>query len=322
MLRIRLLTLPDIQTDNPLRQHPPSASDVRPYLLLLLPPLFWAGNVVLARAIVDLIPPVAMSFWRWAFALLLLAPFTWNQLRRDWALAVKGWKVLALAAFVGVACFNIMLYAAVHTTTALNCALMQAAMPAAIILVSFLLERERILRRQALGTILCMTGASYIVLQGRIDTLLTLRFAEGDLIMLVAIFFYALYSVLVRKRPAIHPLSFLTLIIAIGVVYLLPMYLAELRVTGPLAINREVVMSIGYVAVFPSILAYLCWNHGIERLGANRAGLYINLIPLFASLMAVALLGERFQSYQLLGMLLIFCGIALFNLRQPFRKAI
>ncbi len=291
------------------------------YLLLLLPPLFWAGNVVLARGIIDLIPPVSMSFWRWTIALLLLTPFTWKQLRRDWPVAVKGWKVLSLSAFVGVTCFNIMLYAAVHTTTALNCALMQAAMPAAIILVSYLIDRERILRRQAFGTGLCMAGASYIVLQGDIETLLELRFAEGDLIMLVAIFFYALYTVLVKKRPAIHPLSFLTLIIAIGVLYLIPLYLVEQQFSAPLIISREVVLSIGYVAIFPSILAYLCWNHGIERLGANRAGLYINLIPLFASLMAVFLLNERFQSYHLLGMLLIFGGIALFNLHRPFWRS-
>ena len=298
----------------------PTSSNRRAYLLLLLPPLFWAGNVVLARGVVDLIPPVAMSFWRWTIALMLLAPFTWQQLRRDWPVAVTGWKILALAAFVGIACFNLLLYSAVHTTTALNCALMQAAMPAAIILVSFLIDREQILRRQALGTSLCMAGAIYIVLQGKTDSLLKLHFAEGDLIMFVAIFFYALYTVLVRKRPAIHPLSFLTLIIAIGVVYLIPLYLVEQLYTGPLTVNREVILSIGYVAIFPSILAYLCWNHGIERLGANRAGLYINLIPLFASLMAVFLLGEKFQGYHLFGMLLIFGGIILFNLRQALKR--
>lgn len=290
------------------------------FLLLLLPPLFWAGNVVLARGIIELIPPVAMSFWRWLFALLLLAPFTWKQLQRDWPAAIKGWKVLCLAAFLGIACFNIMLYAAVHTTTALNCALMQAAMPAAIILVSYLVDRERILRRQALGTGLCMAGAIYIVLQGDISTLIELRFAEGDLIMFVGIFFYALYTVLVRKRPAIHPLSYLTLIIAIGVLYLAPLYFLEQLFSGPLTVNREVILSIGYVAIFPSILAYICWNHGIEQLGANRAGLYVNLVPVFASLMAIFLLGETFRGYHLLGMLLVSGGIVLFNLRRPYKR--
>ena len=298
---------------------PQTTANSNAYLLLLLPPLFWAGNVVLARGIIDLIPPATMSFWRWAIALLLLAPFTWKQVRRDWPAAVKGWKVLALAAFVGIAGFNLILYTAVHTTTALNCALMQAAMPAAIILVSFLVNRELILRRQALGTGLCMAGALYIVLRGELVTLIELRFADGDLLMLLGIFFYATYTVMVSKRPAIHPLSFLTIIIAVGTLFLLPIYLLEQQFTTPLTINREVVLSVGYVAIFPSILAYLCWNYGIERLGANRAGLYVNLVPLFASLMAVFLLGERFQGYHLLGMLFIFSGIALFNLRRPFR---
>jgi drug/metabolite transporter (DMT)-like permease len=290
------------------------------YLLLLLPPLFWAGNVVLARGIIDLIPPVTMSFWRWTIALMLLAPFTWKQVRQDWPIAIRGWKVLCLAAFLGITCFNVMLYAAVHTTTALNCALMQAAMPAAIIIVSFLINRERILRRQALGTSLCMAGAIYIVLQGNIETLLSLRFTEGDLIMFVAIFFYAVYTVLVKKRPSIHPLSFLTLIIAIGVIYLLPLYLLERQFTQTLQVNRDILLSIGYVAIFPSIFAYLCWNFGIERLGANRAGLYINLIPLFASVMAVFFLGERFKFYHGFGVLLIFTGIALFNLPGTLKR--
>jgi drug/metabolite transporter (DMT)-like permease len=298
----------------------PTTSTGKASLLLFLPPLFWAGNVVLARGIIDLIPPVSMSFWRWTLALILLAPFTWKQLRRDWPVAIKGWKTLCLAAFLGIACFNIMLYAAVHTTTALNCALMQAAMPAAIILVSFLIDGERILRRQAFGTVLCMAGASYILLQGKIDTLLKLQFTEGDLIMFAAIFFYATYTVLVRRRPAIHPLSFLTLIIAIGVLFLAPLYLLEQQFTPALEINREVLLSIGYVAIFPSIFAYLCWNYGIERLGANRAGLYINLIPLFASALAVFILGERFQQYHWLGMLLIFAGIGLFNLNKTWKR--
>ncbi len=300
----------------------PPAANGSAYLLLLLPPLFWAGNVVLARGIIDLIPPVSMSFWRWTLALLLLAPFTWKQVWRDWPVARKGWQILSLTAFLGIASFNVMLYAAVHTTTALNCALMQAAMPAAIILVSFLIDRVRILRRQAFGTGLCMAGAVYIVLQGKIDTLLELRFAEGDLIMFVAIFFYAVYTVLVKRRPAIHPLSFLTLIIAIGVLILAPLYLIELQFTPALVVSREIVLSIGYVALFPSIFAYLCWNHGIERLGANRAGLYINLIPLFAAVMAVLLLGERFQLYHGFGILLIFAGIGLFNLHYPLKKRI
>ena len=303
-----------------MKKHPTSPPD-NAYILLLLPPLFWAGNVVLARDIIELIPPVSMSFWRWTFALLLLAPFTWKQVCLDWPVAIRGWKVLCLAAFFGIACFNIMLYAAVHTTTALNCALMQAAMPAAIILVSFLLDRERILRRQAFGTGLCIAGAIYIVLHGKITTLLELHFAEGDLIMLVAIFFYALYTVLVKKRPAIHPLSFLTLIIAIGVIILLPLYLLEQQFTAPLIVNQKVFLSIGYVAIFPSILAYLCWNHGIERLGANRAGLYVNLVPLFASIMAVFLLDEHFQSYHGLGMLLIFAGIGLFNMKRAAKRS-
>jgi FMN phosphatase YigB (HAD superfamily) len=138
--------------------------------------------------------------------------------------------------------------------------------------------------------------------------------------MLLGIFFYALYTVLVNKRPQIHPLSFLTIIIAVGVVFLFPLYLLERHFSAPLELNCNVLLSIGYVAIFPSILAYLCWNYGIGRLGANRAGLYVNLVPLFASLMAITFLGELLQEYHLLGTLFIFSGIVMFNLPPSKKK--
>lgn len=284
-----------------------------PYLLLLLPPLFWAGNVVLARAVNTLIPPVAMSFWRWATALLLILPLTWGQVRRDWPVIRPAWKILALLALLGIASFNTMLYTAVQTTTAINCALMQTAMPAVIILMSFVLFHEHITRVQGVGVVCCMLGSGLIVLRGEVTTVQSMSIVNGDLWMLLAVVCYALYSVLLRRRPQIHPLSFLTVTFALGTLFLVPLYLWELQITGPLAWSPPVIGSILYVALFPSVCAYLCWNRGIELVGANRAGLYINLIPLFASIMAVAWLGESFRVYHLCGLIMIFSGLLLFN---------
>ncbi len=299
---------------------PPSRENAWPYLLLALPPLFWAGNAVLARGVIDLIPPVALAFWRWAIALALILPFSWRQVRRDLPLARQGWKVLLLLGFTGIACFNTLLYAAAHTTTAINIALMQTAMPAIIILITFGLFRERIGRHQAFGVALAMAGAATIVLRGELRTVLDLAFAEGDLLMLAATVLYALYSALLRMRPPIHALSLLTLTFLIGVVFLLPLYAWEWLHTPTLALSPAVLSSVAYVAVFPSILAYLCWNRGVEWIGANRAGLFINLTPFFASALAAFFLGESIRGYHLTGMGLIVGGMLLFNRARARRS--
>ncbi|MDT8419724.1 MAG: DMT family transporter [Desulfuromonadales bacterium] len=290
------------------------------YLLLTLPPLFWAGNAVLARGVVELIPPVTMSFWRWVIALGLLLPFTWRRVARDWPGIRSGWKNILQVGLLGIACFNTLLYTAARTTTAINITLTQSVMPAVIVLISFLLYRERITRLQLVAVCLCILGAAYIVMRGEWQRVWQLSFVQGDLLMLLAVCLYALYSVLLRNRPAIHPLSFLTATFAVGVVLLFPVYLWERVHVDPLQMSWPVAASLLYVGLLPSIAAYLCWNRGIELVGANRAGLFVNLVPLFASLMAIFFLGERLQGYHLLGMVLIFSGLALFNRPRSTRR--
>jgi len=285
------------------------------YLLLVLPPLFWAGNSVLARGVADLIPPVAMSFWRWTIALLILLPFTWKQTLKDWPEIKQHWKIIFLLGLFGIASFNTLLYTAAHSTTAINIALTQSVMPVIIVFISFILFRDRITRTQIFAIALCTLGAGYIVIHGDWQRLLQLEFVIGDLIMLLAVSLYGLYSVLLRKRPDIKPMSFLTSTFAVGVVLLLPLYLWERQTAAPLELSQPVIISLLYVAFCPSILAYLFWNQGIHEIGANQAGLYINLVPLFASLLAVLFLGEHFQTYHLIGIVLIASGLLLFNLR-------
>ena len=285
------------------------------YLLLILPPLFWAGNTVLARGIAELIPPVAMSFWRWALALLILLPFTWKQTLNDWPEIKKHWKIIFLLGLFGIASFNTLLYTAAHSTTAINIALTQSVMPVIIVLISFILFRDRITRLQIFAIALCTLGAGYIVIHGDWQRLLQLEFVSGDLIMLLAVALYGLYSVLLRRRPNIKPMSFLTSTFAVGVILLLPLYIWEYQTAAPLELTQPVIISFLYVALCPSILAYLFWNQGIHEIGANHAGLYINLVPLFASLLAVLFLDEHFQTYHLAGIVLIAVGLLLFNLQ-------
>ena len=283
-----------------------------PYLILSVAPLCWASNIVLARGVADIIPPAAFAFWRWTLACVLVLPFTLRQLSQDWPSITRHWKILFGLAVLGISSFNTLLYTAVHTTTAINGALIQTTMPAVIVLLSLILYREKVSQRQIAGVLLCLLGAGLIVLRGELRTLLTLSFVQGDLLMIIAVIFYGLYSALLRRRPSIHPLSFLAATFFLGSAGLLPVYLAELAFAGPFTLSRNIALSILYVALFPSIIAYFCWNKGVDRVGPNRAGLFINLIPVFASLLSVWLLGESIRGFHIGGMALIAGGMALF----------
>ena len=292
----------------------PERPPVIVYFLMILPPLFWAGNSVLARGIADLVPPLTLSFWRWIIALVILLPLSWRHLKRDKLQIQQHWHIIALLGLLGIASFNTLLYTAAHTTTVLNMTLMQAIMPAIILLISFFAFGEKVSPRQIAAVALCVCGTAYIIIQGDIDRLVQLDFVRGDLLMLLAVIFYAFYSVFLRRAPKIHPFSFLFCTFSIGALILLPLYLWEQQTGGTLQLTTPVISSFLYLGIFPSILAYLFWNHGVRELGANRAGLYINLIPLFAALLAIVLLDERFQGFHLVGSIMICSGLVLFNL--------
>jgi drug/metabolite transporter (DMT)-like permease len=279
------------------------------YLILPVAPLCWGGNIVLARGVVELIPPVAFAFWRWTLAFFLLLPFAWGHARRDWPVARAGWKTMLILGVTGIASFNTLLYKAVHTTTAINGALIQTTMPGFIILMSVTIFGEKVTLRQMVGAAACVLGAALVVLHGNLGALYRLEFVFGDLLMIVAVVLYGIYSLVLGRRPPVHPLSLMVFTFAIGAAGLLPVYLWELSRVGGFALTGEVALSIGYVALFPSIVAYFCWNRGIDIIGPNRGGLFICLIPVFASILAIVLLGETLQTYHIAGMLLILAGM-------------
>ncbi len=286
--------------------------NLRPYLMLGIASLCWAGNVVLARGVADTIPPAAFAFWRWLIAFLLILPFTLGHSIRDRHAIGRSWKILFILSLLGISGFNALLYTAVHTTTAVNAALIQSAMPATIVLLCLLIYREKISGRQAAGILLCVLGVCLIVLKGDLRTLLSMDYARGDLLMIIAMLSYGLYSALLRRRPGIHPSSFLLVTFLFGTIGLLPVYLAELFARGPFALTRETALSILYVALFPSIVAYFCWNKGVDKVGPNHAGLFINLIPVFAFMLSAWFLREPLQFHHLGGLALIFSGMLLF----------
>ncbi|MFN8457120.1 MAG: DMT family transporter [Anaerolineae bacterium] len=283
----------------------------QPYLLLLFPPLFWSGNFIIGRAVWAEVPPVGLAFWRWCGGSILLLLFTWPYLQRDWPRLRGHWGIIILLSFLGVAAFNTLVYTGLRSTTAINALLLQSMMPVMIVLISFLFLRETVGPLQIAGIILSLAGVTTIIAQGDIHILATLSLNIGDVLIFIAVIGYAVYSIWLRRRPALHPLSFLTITFIIGALLLLPLYLWESWAVQPVSFDRVTLLTIGYVAIFPSILAYLCYNRGVELAGASRAGLFVHLMPVFGSILAMIFLGERFHWFHGLGIGLILAGIVL-----------
>jgi len=281
------------------------------YVLMTLTCLFWAGNSVIGRAARDFVPPVALAFWRWVLAFLLLIVFAWPHLKRDRAVLQAAWPWVLALGILGVGAFNTLLYSGLQYTTALNAVLMQSAQPPLILLTAFLLFRDRAGPAQIAGVMLSLVGVMVIVARGQLEVLLHLRLNPGDAIILFAMLFWVLYSVLLRFRPPVHPLSFLAVTFAIACLFILPFYVWELAAGRRIVMVPESFAIIAYVGVFPSLLAYGFFNRGVELLGAGRAGIFLNLMPAFGALLAITLLGERFTAAHAIGIALIGVGLLL-----------
>jgi len=300
----------------------PLPNPVGPYLLAALAPLLWSGNFILGRALNQTIPPIALSFWRWAVALLIVLPFALPLLRGQWGLVRRHWVVPSLLAVLGVTNFNTSVYLGLQTTTVTNAVLLVSTTPVLIVFLSFLLLRQRVSPRQGAGILLSLAGVAVIVARGDLQALVALRLNGGDLWVLGAVASWALYSVCLRWRPAgLDPLAFLTATMVIGLVPLLPLYLWELGRGLRFEVDAVTLGAIGYIALFPSVLAYVLWNRAVAELGANRTGQLLHLMPAFGAVLAIPLLGERMHGFHLAGIGLIAAGIALPTRPQGQRRA-
>jgi drug/metabolite transporter (DMT)-like permease len=288
------------------------------WLLAVLPPLFWAGNFVLARALHADIPPIALSFWRWAIALLILLPFVAAPLWRQRALLLRHWPLLTLFAILGVTNYNTFAYLGLQHTTATNGVLLSSVTPAVIVALSFLLFAVRLRGAQVAGILLSMAGVIVIATEGRPQMLAGLAFNRGDLWILAASLDWALYSVFLRWRPPeLEAGTFLGAIVAIGLLPLAILYGWDLAAGHRFAVNATNLAAIGYVALFPSVLAYVFWNRAVAEMGPNRTGQYLHLMPVFGAALAVLLLGERLQAFHPFGALMIAGGIVLATATRP-----
>lgn len=287
--------------------------------LLALTALFWAGNAVVGRAVADLLPPIAFAFWRWLAALVLLLPFAWPHLRADLPELRRRAGMVVLLSVLGVTAFNTLLYSALHETTAVNAVLVQSTMPLATMAAALLLFRERPAARQLLAILVSFAGVGVIMARGSPAGLLHLALNRGDVLVLAAAVSYSFYSALLRRRPAVHPLSFVAATFAVGDLMLLPLFAAE-HLSG-LRLQPTVpgIAAIGYAALFPSVLAGLCYNRGVELAGAVKAGQFLHLSPALGAGLAMLFLGERLHAFHLVGIALIAAGLAVASASSPAR---
>jgi drug/metabolite transporter (DMT)-like permease len=284
-----------------------------PVALLVLACAFWGGNVVVGRAVVDLIPPVALAFWRWTLALALLTPFGVGAVRAAWPAVRAGWVNLAASGVIGVGLYNTLVYLALEHTTAINATVVFAAMPAMIAGLGWLVFRDPFGRFQTAGMAISAVGVAILIARGEPSALLALDFNRGDIIVLAACLCWAVFSLLLRGRPkALAPVGLLYVQVFFGALSLLPFYLWEVAVAGRgFAPTAATLGAIGYVAIFPSLLSFFFWNRAVELAGSATAGLFLNLIPVFASLLSIAWLGEAPQIYHALSMMALFGGLLL-----------
>lgn len=292
-----------------------------PRLLMLLTGLFWAGNAIVARSVAGEVPPIGLAFWRWTLGALVVLPFAWPHVRRDATAMLADWRIMLVLSALGIAAFNAGLYLAAQSTTALNIVMLQTTVPVLIVLASYVLFRDAVTTRQAVGIAISLAGALTLISHGDPAMLLGLALNQGDLWMLAACASYAVYASLLRRRPAVHGLSFLFASFVVGAALLLPLYIGETLHTRAMPLNWHAALAVGYVAVFASVVAYLAFNRSVELLGANTAGLSVHLVPVFGTILAIALLGEQPHAYHVLGIGLIAVGILLAT-RRPTQGAL
>lgn len=283
---------------------------VSPYLLLTLAPFFWACNWIIGRGLHGEVPPMAMTFFRWLFAILILAPIAWRYVVRDWAIVRANWKILLLMGAVGVGTHNGLAYLGLNFTTATNGVILNSFIPVMIVTISWIFLHERLTASQGAGVAISLFGVLTILSEGSLATLLDFRVNIGDLFIILSMAMWSTYTILLRWRPSgIDVRSFLLVIAVIGDLCVLPFWVGEMALGRHLHWSWTNFAAILTVSLFSSVLAYLFWNRGVEEVGANVSGLFVHLMPVFGIVLAWAILGERLAPFHVAGIVLILAGI-------------
>lgn len=279
------------------------------YFLMIITALAWSGNAITAKGLNDIIPPVGLVFWRWMVAIPILVIIAWPNLKYDLRKIRENWKILIVLSFFSITAYNTLLYQGLLYTTAINSFLINASRPMFIVLLSIIFFRNGINLTQSFGFLLASMGTVNIIVEGQVGKLLALDFNIGDLWILGGTICLAIHTVFLRKSPSMHPASFLAITVTIGAIILLPFYIWEIIYVAPTPFKLETVGGVLYLAIFASIVAYLCYNRAVEIAGPNKAGQVSYILPISGTVLAILLLDERIELFHIIGLPLILAGI-------------
>ena len=283
--------------------------------MLLLATLFWAGNFIIGKiAFLENVPPFSLTFFRWLLVWLILIPFTYKELFKLKKIIFENMSLLFFLGLTSVGLFNSFIYNALNFTQVINASLFNAVIPVAIILFCFLFKLDQTNKYQLMGLILTIFGILSIITKLDLNILLTLNFNKGDLLMIGAVITWGIYSAFLKKKKfEVSLLTFVHILCTFGLLALIPQFLYEFMQGQTVTVNSTFIYSILYLAIFPSIGSYYCWAGAVSIIGANRAGIFLSLIPLFSAIMAILFFHEKFQFYHFIGSILTLFGLFLSN---------
>jgi drug/metabolite transporter (DMT)-like permease len=286
--------------------------------LAVLATIIWSGNFVVARGVIKQIPPISLAFYRWAAASLIMLPLAWKHFQREKHINFKHCNYFLWTGLTGVSLFNTLVYIAGHHSPAINLALIgTTSSPVFAIILAAIFLREPIKPWRIAGLLLCLAGIVYLLSRGSWEQLKAFRFSAGDGWVLLGALAFAIYNIMVRRKPeGIHPLNFLFTVFLTGTLLLLPFFILEMAYTEPIVWNMNLVFIILYLGAGASVIAFLCWNLAIARLGAARTALFGNLIPIFSILEAVWLLDEQMTMVHVISGILVITGVIIANLKK------
>jgi len=285
------------------------------YFLLILTTIFWSGNFIVGKAAsLYQIPPFSLNFYRWFFAGLILFPFTFKELIDKKKYILKNISFFIILGILSITIFNSIVYYSLYYTQVISGVLMISTIPVWIIFIASILNIEKTNVFQIIGVSFSLVGVIFIITKADLNLIKNLNFNKGDLSMIVAMFAWAAYSALLKKKKyEISQLALLQVVIISGLIFLVPIYFIEMNLGHLIVLGQPFYLTLSYVVIFPGLLSFFFWIKGISIIGANRAGIFLHLMPIFGAIMAMIIFDEKFMYYHLLGAIFILAGITLSN---------
>ena len=288
------------------------------YLILILTTIFWSGNFIVGKAAsMYQVPPFSLNFYRWFFAGLILLPFTYKELIKKKKYIINNLGFFIVLGITSITIFNSIVYYSLYYTQVFSGILMISTIPVWIIFISSILKIEKTNIFQIIGVILSLTGVIFIITKADLNLIKNLDFNKGDLSMVIAMFSWAIYSALLKsKKYEISQVSLLEVVIICGLFFLIPIYFIEMNMGNLIILGKPFYLILAYVVIFPGLASFFFWIKGISIIGANRAGIFLHLMPIMGAIMAMLIFNERFMFYHILGAIFIIAGITLSNKKK------